>query len=268
VDHTRPSAAAPETQRVRLPAGRRQRIVELLRARGNVSIAALEQELEVSAMTIRRDLRTLEHEGLARRAYGGAVLATPAPAEGSFDHRMGEFAQAKARLADAAIELIDDGDVVFVDSSTAAFFAVRALVAKRRKVTLVTNSMPVQEAAGVAPGVELIALGGRYRPDLRCFLGPETVRAARSVVANKALMACLPVLPHGHLTAPDELEADVKRTMLDHTASAILLMSYIRPQPGLALVAPLSSFAHILTADLTTGELALIRKLAADVRVV
>jgi DeoR/GlpR family transcriptional regulator of sugar metabolism len=238
-----------------LPEVRQNSILRLLQARGSASITELEQELGVSGMTVRRDLRALEQRGIARRTYGGAMLAEPAPTEGSFDHRLSEFVDAKERAAQATVELIADGEMVFVDSSTSALHVARALVAAGRKVTVVTNSLPVQNVISEGSAAELVALGGRYDPYGRCFLGPDTVRAIRTLLADKAVLSGPPALGHGQLYYPDPLDAEVKRAMIEQAAESLLLFSStILPRRGLTAVAPLSSFAHFITTEISDAE--------------
>src|SRR3954470_13619921 len=128
-----------------VPARRRELIADRLRERGSVSVAELEEAFGVSSMTARRDLHVLEHEGRARRTHGGAVVPSVAREEDSFASRLGQAEDSKRRLAVAACEQVADGEAVFVDSSTSAYFAVRELLQTGRRATLLTNSVPVMD---------------------------------------------------------------------------------------------------------------------------
>jgi DeoR/GlpR family transcriptional regulator of sugar metabolism len=238
-----------------LPEVRQNSILRLLQARGSASISELEHELGVSGMTVRRDLRALEERGIARRTYGGAMLAEPTPTEGSFDHRLSQFVESKERAAQAAVDLIADDEMVFIDSSTSGLHVARALLAAGRRATVVTNSLPVQNAISEGSSVELIALGGRYDAYGRCFLGADTVRAVRSLLADKAILSGPPAL--GHLYYPDPLDAEVKRAMTEQAAESLLLFSTtILPRHGLTSVAPLTAFSHFVTTDISDAEAA------------
>src|SRR3954453_3758167 len=121
---------APGRQLV--PAQRRQLIAERIRDTGSVSVAALEAEFGVSPMTARRDLQILEREGLARRTHGGAVSTMLARDEDAFQSRLGEAAGAQRRLGTHGAGLVAEGETVFVDCSTPAYNAVRALLESGR----------------------------------------------------------------------------------------------------------------------------------------
>src|SRR5918992_4377632 len=108
-----------------VPAQRRELIAARLRAAGSVSVAQVGAEFGISPMTARRDLHALEREGRARRTHGGAVSPSHANQEDSFESRLQQFQASKERLGAAARELVEDGEAVFVHSSTAAHFPGR-----------------------------------------------------------------------------------------------------------------------------------------------
>jgi DeoR/GlpR family transcriptional regulator of sugar metabolism len=253
--------------RAKVPAGRQRLILQLLRARGSVSVADLETEFGISAMTARRDLRVLEEEGHAHRTYGGAVLPASAAIEDSFEQRIGQAVQAKMRLAQAVLDLVADGETIFVDSSTTAYFALRELIAAGREVTVVTNSLPVMQLVGDAARSELVGLGGSYRVVSRSFVGPDTVRTARSLLADKALISVKGLTSDGALSDPDPLEAEVKRVMIEQSTESILLLDASKLEGrGLAVIANLEDVSLVLAADVSDGEAAQLGKLARNVR--
>ncbi len=253
--------------RATLPAGRQRRILELLRARGAVSVADLEQEFGISAMTARRDLRVLEEEGQANRTYGGAVLPAAAAVEDSFEHRLGQSVEAKERLARAVAPLVADGETVFADSSTSAYFAVRELVAAGREITVVTNCLPLMQLVSDAPRAELVALGGSFRPVARSFVGPETVRTARSMLGDKALISVKGLTSDGAFSDPDPLEAEVKRVLIEQSTEPILLLDASKLEGrGLAVIATLDDIALVLASGIDDDDAAQLAKLARNMR--
>jgi DeoR/GlpR family transcriptional regulator of sugar metabolism len=254
--------------RARVPAGRRRVILQLLRARGSISVADLEKEFGVSAMTARRDLRMLEEEGLAHRTYGGAVLPASTAVEDSFEQRIGQAVEAKARLARATLDLVADGETILVDSSTTSYFAVRELIGAGLELIVVTNSLPVMQlVADAARAAELVGLGGSYRPVARSFVGPNTVRTARSLLADKALISVKGLTSDGALSDPDPLEAEVKRAMIEQATEPILLLDATKLEGrGLAVIANLEEVALVLAAGVSDSEALRLGRLARDVR--
>ena len=268
LDPAQPGRGAPGA-RAQVPAGRQRLILQLLRTRGSVSVADLEREFDISAMTARRDLRVLEEGGLAQRTYGGAILPETAAIEDSFEQRIGRAVEAKNRLAEATLELVADGETVFVDSSTTSYFALRELVAAGRELTVVSNSLPVMQLVSDAGRGELVGLGGTYRPGARSFVGHDTVRAARGLLADTALISVKGLTNDGSLSDPDPLEAEVKRTMIEQSTQSIFLLDASKLEGrGLVVIARLEELSVVLAAGVEDPEAARLRKLAANVRLV
>jgi DeoR/GlpR family transcriptional regulator of sugar metabolism len=241
---------APGRQLV--PAQRRQLIAERIRDTGSVSVAALEAEFGVSPMTARRDLQILEREGLARRTHGGAVSTTLARDEDAFQSRLDEAADAKRALGAHAAGMIADGETVFVDCSTTAYYAVRSLLESGKPATVLTPSVPVMDliARSDAPQLDLLGLAGSLRRLTCSFVGPQTVRAIQDHFADKLLFSVKGLAPGHVLTDANPLEAEVKRTMIERARESILLIDGSKfDQPGLSAIAPISSIYTVLVAD-------------------
>jgi DeoR/GlpR family transcriptional regulator of sugar metabolism len=242
-----------------VPARRRERIASRLLEAGSVTVGEVESEFGVSPMTARRDLQILEREGRAHRTHGGAVMPGVARHEDSFQTRLGQAADAKQRLGRAALALVADGEAVFVDSSTTAYVAVRELLAAGRRMTVLTNSVPVMElvAQSELPSTDLIGLAGSLRKPTRSFVGPLTVAAIQGHFADKLLFSVNGVAPGGILTDADALEAEVKRAMVAHAREAILLIDGSKlDRSGLSAITDVVNVAAVLVADADPGALA------------
>jgi DeoR/GlpR family transcriptional regulator of sugar metabolism len=204
---------------------RRRRILEMLREERSVSVAALERVFAISPMTARRDLAILARSGHARRTHGGAVLPDLAAHEDSFSHRLDLEAHEKRRIAAAAVAMFEPGETLFIDSSTTAWYVAQAIVALPLTVTVLTNSLPVITLVGTAdaPNVELVALGGSFRTLTSSFVGPDVMRALHGYRADRVVLAVKGITNDGHLTDAESLEAEVKRGMMDHAKTVVLL---------------------------------------------
>jgi len=241
-----------------VPAQRRQLIADRIRETGSVSVSALEAEFGVSPMTARRDLQILEREGRALRTHGGAVSAGLARDEDAFSARLGDAAGEKARLGAAAAASIEEGETVFVDCSTTAFYAVRSLLESGRTATVLTPAVPVMDliARTDAPQVELLGLAGSLRRLTCSFVGPQTVRAIQDHFADKLLFSVKGLAPGHVLTDANPLEAEVKRTMIERARESILLIDGSKfDQPGLSAIAPISAVDMVLVAGADRAQM-------------
>lgn len=238
---------------------RRQGIIEMLNAEGSVTVASIEQRFGVSSMTARRDLADLERRGIARRTHGGAVLPTSASHEDSFTSRMQRSPAAKQRLASAAAQLVGDEESVLLDSSSTAFHVAAALLERNVKATVITNSQPIMDLVGShpSPTLDLIGIGGSLRRLTRSFVGPVATAAVQAHYADRMFFSVKGLTRDGALTDADPLEAEVKRSMLEHAAESVLLVDHSKLESrGLAVIAHVSDVNRVMTCGVDEQELA------------
>jgi DeoR/GlpR family transcriptional regulator of sugar metabolism len=230
----------------RLSEERRTLVAELLQSDGAVTVTDVQARFGVSPMTARRDLAILADRGLARRTHGGAVLPSIAADEHSFRQRLGAAPEAKARLAEAAFARLAPGETVFLDASSTTYFVARLIAERRLALRVITNSLPVlQELADT--DVELVAIGGTFRRVTCSFVGPAAVSATCALFADWLLMSVTGVTTTGVLTDIDLLEAEVKRTMLQHAEQSMLLLDESKlSEHGRQAIAPISDVSLVL----------------------
>jgi DeoR/GlpR family transcriptional regulator of sugar metabolism len=251
-----------------LAMARRSAIADLLRDAGVVTVTELEDRFGVSPMTARRDLAELERQGIARRTHGGAVLPSISGKEDSFAQRVEVATEAKARLAEVAVALLAPRETVFLDSSSTTYYVARRIVEIGLSVTLITNSLPVMEmiAASETPNVKLVGVGGTLRPLTRSYVGPYAVHTVRGHFADRLFLSVKGVTRDGVLTDADELEAEVKRTMITQAEEPVLLLddSKLRAR-GQNVIAAVTDVATVLAHGAPQSALAPLR--ASGVRV-
>lgn len=123
-------------------AERHKRIIELLSSSGIVLVEDLAAELQVSTMTIRRDLNKLKKQGHLHRCYGGAVITTSVQGEETYDNKMASRADEKKRIAVKCANLVNDGDTVFLDSGTTTY-QIANKISSKRDLTIITNDIKI-----------------------------------------------------------------------------------------------------------------------------
>ncbi len=156
---------------------RRRFILERLKQEKRLSVNALSEELDVSAVTIRQDLRALEQEGLLERTYGGALLPDRATlhSELAFDIRWDKHREEKDAIGRAAAALVQTGYAIALDSSTTAC-AMLAYLKAFDHLTIVTNSLVVAQHCLDCANIEVLFPAGRLRADAVSIVGkPETI---------------------------------------------------------------------------------------------
>jgi DeoR/GlpR family transcriptional regulator of sugar metabolism len=257
--------------RPQLAESRREMIKAMLMETGAVTVSELLARFGVSPMTARRDLDELERRGVARRTHGGAVLPSIVAPENSFAQRVAVATDAKIRLADAAFELLQGGETVFLDSSSTAYFLARRIAEDGLAVRVLTNSGPALQvlAAREDPPVELYAIGGMLRRLTGSYVGPSAVRMIREHFADKLFLSVTGVSRNGVMTDADDLEAAVKRAMLDQVKQSILLLDASKlATHGRQSVAPLTAVSVVLADGLSNEAAERLRADGVTLRVV
>jgi len=199
-----------------------ERIMAALRVGSSVRIADLAARFGVSTETVRRDLDELSRQGLVDRTYGGAAPAVSFH-EAAVDERARERVAERRRIGACAAGLIEDGDVLMIDSgSTTVHFAQR-LAAAAPRITVLTNCLGVALALGPAAETRVVLCPGDYRVQEGGVFGPETAAFLQRFRATKAIIGA------SGLTAEGPVELDsaatwVKRTMIERAARRFLLI--------------------------------------------
>jgi len=263
IEQNLPSRQSP------VPEERRRQIAQLIREAGSVTVAGLEQKFGVSPMTVRRDLEVLEREGYARRTHGGAVLPGLSGNEDSFQERLEKEIGRKERLAHAAFTLLQPREAVFIDSSTTAYFLARLVVTQSLRITVLTSSLPVMDlfAVNEAPNVDLVGIGGTFRKLTLSFVGPQAVRSIAAHFADKVFFSIKGLTSDGYLTDPDPLEAEVKRSMIEHAEKPVLLVDGSKfEQRGLTVITHISRLSLALVADAPADRVEALSRAGIEVR--
>lgn len=138
---------------------RQQEILRLARDGGRVDVISLAEEFQVTAETIRRDLKALDRAGLVRRVHGGAIPAGRLDFEPDLAERESTAADEKDRIAKAALaELPTQGTVILDAGTTIARLA--GIIPLEAELTVVTHSLPIAARLADHPGMQLHLVGG------------------------------------------------------------------------------------------------------------
>lgn len=205
-----------------LTAERKRILLERLRTDGRLVAKDLAAELDVSHDTIRRDLRELAAEGLVQRVHGGALPASPALAPYPARQQIG--ADAKSRVADLAVGLIEPGQTVVLDGGTTALAVARSLPAGLA-ATIVTHSPTIAAALADHPTVDVLVIGGKLFKHSVVTVGAIATEAIQAIQADASFIGVTGVHPTGGLTTGDADEAAIKRAFARRSADTYVLAS-------------------------------------------
>jgi len=153
-------------------ARRRDRIVNLLSSYGALSASALAEMLEVTAQTVRADLRALDDAGIVRRRHGGATLVTEGENIG-YQPRLALSKGEKARIGAAVASLLPDGASVALGTGTTVEAVARSLTA-HEGLTVATNNIHAVLALRAAQAITVLVAGGKVRLRDLDMIGAES----------------------------------------------------------------------------------------------
>ncbi len=205
-----------------LPSQRRQAILAEIRARHAVSAEALARRYGVSVETIRRDLRSLQRQGLLERVYGGATTPSVRSSEGSFTARCTRNLERKQAIAALAAGLIEPDETLILDVGTSALAVARALPATFRGRVL-TSSVPVAMELSARDGIELLLCGGQVRAGDAACSGAHAEAFFAEFYADRAFLGSGGVHLEAGLTDYYPAEVIIRRTIIAHSAASYVL---------------------------------------------
>jgi DeoR/GlpR family transcriptional regulator of sugar metabolism len=237
-------------------AERLQRIQDQLRAEHFVSISGLSVLLDVSEMTIRRDLTRLERMGLCRRTRGGAVSLHGVLARDThYSQREQLNVAEKMAIGRAAAELVPDGETIAIDAGTTTAQLAAALK-DGRDLTVITNSLRVLDQLCDSPGIKLISTGGTVSPlgtgELghgdRFLVGPLAEAGMRRFRPSSAFMGTTGCTLADGLSNSVLEQSQIKRLMIDVSAEVILLADHTKfGRVAASIVGPVTLVNRIIT---------------------
>ena len=207
-----------------LPVERQQRILEILREELSVRGSRLGELLEVSEMTIRRDLDILERQGVVERTHGGAVFRQERVV-GRFHYNSAvqENLREKQRIARRAADMIEPNDIIFLGEGTTCAQMIR-YVDSGMPFTIFTNNLGVISEIEDKTG-DLILLGGAYNHTTRALAGPLTMEMISQVNVTKLFLGVDGFSLNAGLTTPNLEMATVDRSMIRHTRGKVIVMA-------------------------------------------
>ena len=234
-------------------AERRAWILATLQATAFVSITDLARELEVSQMTIRRDLHALESTGHVRLVHGGASLTAGALRSAVFPED--QHTEPRDRVGRRAAGLIGPTDTVAIDAGPTAYAIARALPGDFAGC-VITHSLPVLQYLADRPAIRVVGLGGELVTDRRAFVGPTTVAALAELRVRTFFLAPSAIDVRGTYSG-SPAEASVQRQLMEIADQVILVAtSEMFSTSAPARIAPLTRMRAWVADRLPPSDLA------------
>lgn len=169
---------------------RQEKILQLLHEDGKVKVKDLSKRFQVTEDCIRKDLASMENRSLLKRTYGGAVendsLRLKHPNRISARREMN--LKEKRKIAKKAVRLIEDGDVIFLDTSTANIELAREIIEAGLRVKVVSCMLDIANVFALYKDADFVLLGGEFYQSQNGFLGTMTLQMMEPFRFDKSFM--------------------------------------------------------------------------------
>ena len=160
---------------------RQSQILDLLTQNKKLKVTELSEVLNVSQVTIRKDLSALEESGIIVREHGYAKLNE----SDDINNRLAYHYDIKQKIAEKAVESIEDGETVMIESGSCCALVALEISKTKKDVTLITNSAFIADYIRKTGNVRIILLGGEYQEESQVMVGPITRKCAEGFFVDK-----------------------------------------------------------------------------------
>lgn len=205
---------------------RRERILDYLSTNETINTNELAEKLDISPLTLRRDLQALDDEGLIVRYYGGAKLATNINNDNSTnsgeDAGDSTYNQKRHTIAKYAANLIDDGDTIFINSSSTALLILEYLDNKR--VYVVTNNGKALQST-IGSNIELVLTGGQVYERKQSLIGEFATYILSKITADKCFLGVSGIAADSGISTSVLQETLVNHEMINRCSGPVYVLA-------------------------------------------
>jgi DeoR family transcriptional regulator, fructose operon transcriptional repressor len=191
---------------------RQLEIIRIVQRLKQVEVHDLSSRFATSLVTIRKDLDVLQERGILQRTHGGAILAEDIEKTIPIGQKLGSQVRAKEALAQTAKNLIFDCRTVALDAGSTTLSVARQL--KKCDLLVVTNSLLIAREFSSCESGALVLLGGAWRKESSCFIGPQTLAMLDRLNIDIAFLGATGFSAEGGFTCQNSIEAQVKERIL------------------------------------------------------
>lgn len=204
-----------------IPELRQQNILKIIENNEFVSIATLCQKLNVSHMTIRRDLNKLESEGLVIQISGGVKSFKKINSEPSHQDKTLMFSDEKRKIGQYAASIIPKDSCIYLDAGTTSL-ALCTFICNRDDLTIISNDLAVLNYLSTNSDNNLIIAGGKIRSKNLSTVGPLAALCLSKLNIDIAFLSASSFNITG-ISTPDEEKVVVKEQVCKQASKIVLI---------------------------------------------
>ncbi len=198
---------------------RESEIVQLVDQERKILVKDLAERLNVSEVTIRKDLDKLESCGIIIRHHGYALKKNTA----DITNRLSINYDMKCRIAKKACSLIDDNETVIIGSGSTCALLAEEIAKNKPGVTIITNSIYIVDHVSKLGNNKVILLGGEYQKDAQVMIGPLVRNCVKQYFVNKIFLGTDGYMKNVGFMGSNTLRTEAITTMAESASNIIIL---------------------------------------------
>jgi DeoR/GlpR family transcriptional regulator of sugar metabolism len=195
------------------------KILEALAKQQRIEVVVLAKMLDVSQVTVRKDLDSLKEQGLIKREHGYAAMESMDDA----GNRLALHYCVKRRIAQAAARMVEEGETVMIESGSCCALLAEELTNNKRNITIITNSVFLANHIRRAPFGKIILLGGYYQNSSQVLVGSITRKCAEIFIFDKFFIGVDGFTEQTGFTGKDHHRAQTVRDLAEQAGRIIVL---------------------------------------------
>ncbi|RDV16788.1 DeoR/GlpR transcriptional regulator [Pontibacter diazotrophicus] len=203
-------------------AERHKFILDKLSSEGFVGVAELSKEMDVTMVTVRKDLKLLEDKGLLYRSHGSATPVSPYVNDRPVNEKKLVQVDEKEKIASLAVQMIQEDEAIIIGSGTTVMALAKA-IPKNMKLTVLTGAMNVTMALMDNQHMEVVQLGGVVRKSSSSVVGHFAEDMLVSFACSKLFLGVDGISPEYGLTTSNMMEAHLNSKMIKSVQKTIIL---------------------------------------------
>jgi len=248
---------------------RHQHILDRLKKEGKVNVLDLCNELNVSSVTIRKDLKLLEDKNLLFRTHGGGTLSNPYTMDRPVNEKEKIQSEEKTGIGGAGAALIAPNDCIIIASGTTVLSLARN-IQPEGTLTVITAALNVASELNHHPDIEVLLLGGILRKSSSSVTGAYAEKILDDFSCSKLFLGVDGIDPEFGLTTTNVLEAQLNRKMIKAAQKTIVLADSTKfGKRGFGRICGLEDIEQIITdKGITDHMLETLRGMGIEVTIV
>ncbi|AIY83999.1 hypothetical protein U729_2152 [Clostridium baratii str. Sullivan] len=197
-------------------------ISEYLKEKKYASVEEMMERFKLSRSTLRRTLIAMEEKNLLKRVRGGAEIIEDIPEELPVDfyNIFKNKEEEKKKIAKKAAELIEDEDVIFIDSGSTCYYMIDYI--KANKITVITNGI-VHIQRLMSKGINTYILGGYAKPEKNLIIGEDIVNKINAMNFDKAFLGTMGIDSRSGFTTMMLEDGEVKKAVIKSSDKCYVL---------------------------------------------